>query len=305
MDPFDGRIKGVEPVFADAGGCYDESDYIMIGVPFDATVSHRPGAASGPSAIREESYSFETYLMDLGVDLEDVPISDLGDLVLENTERGQRSLLADLDLIVSEILGAGKTPIVMGGDHSVTVGSARAFFDRFKGSDPAAVIVDAHLDFRESYMDNPNSHASVNRRLFEMSGSDSVVIIGPRSASKAEMEEASRLGLRFATSREVSSRGIGEVIAELREELSLDRRPLYLSIDIDGLDPSCAPGTGTPEPWGLDSRDVLHILEELGTSVRAMDVVEISPAVEKYITPGLAGKLIRQFIGIREGSPNR
>jgi arginase family enzyme len=162
------------------------------------------------------------------------------------------------------------------------------------------VVVDAHLDFREQYMDNPHSHACVTRRIFEKWGKDSILVIGARSGCREEYLQAKDMGLKFFTSQHVYSRGILEVIDAWDSAISLRERPIYLSIDIDGIDPAYAPGTGTPEPWGLTTWDVLRLMEELHSQIRAIDVMEVSPNIEEYITPGLAGKLLRQMVGLKE-----
>jgi agmatinase len=293
-------LKEPERRFADCDSDFKSGKYVVYGVPFDATVSHTSGASRAPEAIRKETYNFETYLMDLDVDLEEIPMVDIGDLVLENTEEGQAKILSETRSISSFVLEQGKFPIMIGGEHSVTEGAVDGFMQLNHSRGGIVVIVDAHLDFREEYLENPHSHACVTRRLFERWGRDSVVVIGVRSGSKSEIRDADRLGLRYVTSKQVRQEGIHWVVESWDGALSLRDRPVYLSIDIDGLDPSNAPGTGTPEPWGLTSLDLLHLIEELKRNTLAMDIVEVSPKVEKFITPGLAGKMIRQMIGLKE-----
>jgi len=290
----------VEPRFADANGDFESSKYAIFGVPFDATVSHRSGASSAPGSIRAETYNFETYLMDLDVELADIDICDIGDLIVDNSPEGQTQMLSDVHNLVGFLLDEGKMPVMMGGEHSVTEGGVNAFMERFHNKGGLVLIVDAHLDFRDEYLDNPHSHACVIRRIVERWGDDSVFVVGVRSGCREEYSAASSMELRYATSRQVLTHGIHDIIDDWDSGYSIRERPMYLSIDIDGLDPAYAPGTGTPEPWGLTSFDLLRLLEEVYGSVLAMDVMEVSPDIERYITPGLAGKIIRQLVGLKE-----
>ncbi|MFO8052305.1 MAG: agmatinase [Thermoplasmatota archaeon] len=294
------KMKHVEPAFADATSQLDISKYVIFGVPFDATVSHRRGAAGAPEAIRLETYNFETYLMELEVELKDVDICDLGDISVANLEEEQGKLLEKIDLLSGSILDREKTPFMMGGEHSITEGAVDAFMKRYARHGGLVVVFDAHLDFRSEYMDNPHSHACTSRRIAEKWGTDSICVIGARSASREEMMAAKKLDLRYASARKVRSQGIIDLLDQWDTGFAIRDRPIYLSVDIDGLDPSFAPGTGTPEPWGLSSFHLLSLVEGLYTNIQAMDVVEVSPGIEPYITPGIAGKLIRQVIGLKE-----
>jgi arginase/agmatinase len=238
--------------------------------------------------------------MDLGIDLEDVPICDIGNVVVNNTETGQIKMLEDVQSLTEFLLDEGKTPLIMGGEHSITEASVNGFMDIFHKKGGIAILIDAHLDFRDEYMENPHSHACVTRRLVEKWGSDSIFVIGVRSGCSEEVEDAIRLDLRFVTSNQVRRQGITEILDDWDTGFSIRERPIYLSIDIDGLDPSYAPGTGTPEPWGITSLDLRRIIEELHRNVLALDIMEVSPGIEGHITPGLAGKIIRQMIGLKE-----
>jgi len=293
-------LREPERVFADCGNDFKRAKYVMYGVPFDATSSYRSGAALGPEYIREESYNFETYLMDLDVDLQDIGMVDIGDIILENTVEGQERMIADTRTVSGFILEQGKFPILMGGEHSPTEGAVDGFMELFMKKGGLVVIVDAHLDFRREYLGNPHSHACVARRIFEKWGPDSLVIVGTRSGCREEVEDADRMGLNHVTSKQVMQGSMHRVVEAWDSALSIKDRPIYLSIDVDGIDPSYAPGTGTPEPWGLTSWDVLHLIQELRHNIMAMDITEVCPDAEDKVTPSLAAKLIRQMIGLKE-----
>ncbi|MGA1821443.1 MAG: agmatinase [Thermoplasmatota archaeon] len=294
------NLVPVDPGFADANSDFSNADYVIFGVPFDATASHLSGAHRGPSGIREESYNFETYLMDLDVELEYLNICDLGDIGFENIESNQADILESVRALTEYIMDKEKLPIIIGGEHSISESSIDAFMLKYGRLGGLAVIIDAHLDFRDEYMRNPHSHACVTRRIVDRWGIDSVCLIGVRSGCRREVQKAREMGLRYFSSMDVRRNGIVEVLESLDTDISIRDRPLYLSIDIDGIDPSQAPGTGTPEPWGLNSWDIRRMMDELKGQIVVMDVMEVSPKVEKYITPGLAGKLIRRLIGLKE-----
>ncbi|MFQ5553485.1 MAG: arginase family protein, partial [Thermoplasmata archaeon] len=178
---------GVENLlFADAGP-REEARAALFGVPFDGTASFRPGARFGPNAIRQASYNFETYHLDLGVDLEGSRFADLGN-VEEFGSSG--AMVKGVARFVSGLTTEGLLPLAIGGEHSLTPPCVQAL-DR-----PAFVVLDAHMDFRDTYLDDPNSHACVTRRVADHLGADQVLVLGLRSASKEEKEAADRLGLR-------------------------------------------------------------------------------------------------------------
>lgn len=298
----DGDLDLREPAkkFADCSSDFKRSRYVVYGIPYDATATHMRGASKAPEAIRDETYNFETYLLDLDVDLLDIPMADIGDLVVDNSEDGQHRMIEDARSVSSFILENEKFPVLIGGEHSVSEGPIDAFMEMYQRKGGIAIILDAHLDFRDEYMDNPHSHACVARRIFEKWGRDSLAMLGIRSGCREEVEDAERGDLIYVTSKQIRQEGIHAVIEAWDGLLSIRDRPIYLSIDMDVFDPSFAPGTGTPEPWGLSSLDVRHFIEELRRNIVAMDIVEVAPTIESHVTPSLAGKLIRQTIGLKE-----
>jgi agmatinase len=294
------RLQKADPVFADCNARLEDAAYVFFGVPYDASVSHLSGASGAPLRIRKESFNFETFLMDIEVELDEVPMHDAGDLVLENTLAGQKDIQEHVRELFGSVLDAGRFPLMMGGEHSISIPSADAFMERFGSKGGMVLVIDAHLDFRDQYLDNPLSHACFARRVFDRWGKDSISIMGVRSGCAEEYRAAREKDLSFFTSRSIHNRGIIEAINGLDEAKAIRDRPIYLSIDIDGIDPAYAPGTGTPEPWGLPPWDVLQLIQELRTGIKAIDVNEISPSVEGYITPGLGAKILRQTVGLKE-----
>jgi agmatinase len=265
--------------FADSETSFSKADFVIIGATHeDLYPSFRQGAADAPNAIREASWNFETFNLFNEIDLCDISIHDAGNL----------PGLKDVQKLVSRTLQLGKTPIIMGGSHSVSPVAVSSFSKHIP--DLGVLILDAHLDYRDKYMDTPQSHACATRRIAEIVGLENVIVVGVRSACKKEKHDADRQGLHYYTSFDVAKQSIGSIIE------SLDFKHIYLSIDMDSLDPSYAPGVGTPEPFGIRDVDVLEILMALSSTIVGMDVVEICPAYDTGNAALLAAKFIREYI---------
>ncbi len=252
-------------LFADADAEFDAADFVIFGVPVDETSSYRKGSRLAPMAIRMASYNFETYDIETGVDLDDVPIHDMGDIepdqVAETVER---------------ILGAGKMPIMLGGEHTVTVGACSAH-------DLDVVYFDAHADFRDEYLGERFCHATVARRLVDQG--HKVIHIGLRSMSREEAGD-------FETS--VTTLPMDLSMVDLDAVLSTDKA--YITIDMDAIDPSEAPGVGNPEPNGLPSTVIYDVIAHLGNRIAGIDIVEVCPPYDTGITSLLAAHLARHAI---------
>ncbi len=277
---------GVYLTFADAEQDYDEARFVIFGVPYDRTTTHRPGARFAPTAIREASHSLESTVPFADVDLSKVPIHDLGDI---GDFGPPADMVSAAEFTFSRVLEDGKFPIAIGGEHTLTCGALRALRDM----DAAIVFVDAHADFRDDYLGDRLSHACVARRAFEALGPQRVLSVGVRSWSAEEMREAREMGFRFYTSLDVRDAGVKDV---LREILALLPSRVYLSVDMDGLDPSHAPGVGTPEPYGLSCWDLREIIRALGPRLIGADVVEVCPPVEGHVTPILAARVVQEIM---------
>lgn len=278
--------------FAEANSEWDDARFVILGVPFDGTCSYRPGAKFGPNAIREASYNFEIYHHEHDFDLGEVPIFDTGNV----EECGSAD--ATVDAVASEIediLKAGKFPIMLGGEHSISSGALRAF--RAMKRKVAVIQFDAHLDFREEYLGNKNSHACASRRISDIVGVSNVVLIGVRSICKDEMDDAKRLGLKYFTANEVAERGMAEVVKDALAYLKT--KDIYVTVDIDGLDPAYAPGVGTPEPFGLSDRELKFLLTKAAPRMVGFDLVEVCPAADQGNTAALAARLVREVLVLK------
>jgi len=280
--------------FADFLAPYGEAGYVFFGVPFDATSTHRKGASGAPRRIREESYNFETYVMEADLDLSEVKMADVGDINTLNSLEDQTALMDKIYSLTSRILKDKKVFLMAGGDHSITPPAV----DSFASVHPSGfyLVLDAHLDFRAVFDENPLSHACSSRRVAEILGEENMAIIGVRSMSSKERDEAKRYGLKYYPSWDVADKGILSIITELLEEKGLAKRPIYLSIDMDVVDPAFAPGVGNPEPWGLHPKELLEVLRILGANIKSMDITEVNPKYDVGNTSSLAARLFRTFV---------
>ena len=272
--------------FADAEASFNDAKFVYYGYPFDGTACFRKGTSEAPDEIRKHSYNFETYLMELGIDLCDVSANDWGNLEIGDNQEKNESQLEEL---VSKIVKANKFPIGIGGEHSMTPAAVRAVKSKY--SNLGVIILDAHLDFRQEYEGNINSHATVTRRLTEIVGLDRVRPVGIRSLSQSEISEARTIGLKFIESGWTELR---EYLTDIIDEMD---GPIYLSLDMDAIDPGFAPGVGTPEPFGMTPYEVLQTINFFSDRIVAFDCVEVCPPYDNGNTSALAARIIRHLVG--------
>ncbi len=256
----------------------DDARISVIGAPYDLNSSRRYGSRHAPDAIREESLYLEDNFK--GMPLYDNPVEDLGDAV----GKGWNEFTASLSALVNDAVSRKSIPLVMGGDHSISPVVVKAI-----GKEVSVVSIDAHLDFDRELNGNRNSHGTPRRREAEMLGGDRVHIMGIRSWPEESRREAESMGVHIHDAFEIREKGIGSI--------ELPEGPVYLTIDIDGIDPAYAPGTGTPEPFGLSPWDVMHIIRSLSGRMVGMDIVEVCPPCDiNGITSTLASRLMAYFI---------
>ncbi len=270
-------------MFISANSSYSNADIVLFGAPFDSTTSFRPGTRFGPAAMRSESFGIETYSPHQDCDLEDIRVHDAGDLELPFGAPDRA--LEMIGTQAAAILADGKMPVLLGGEHLVTLGAVRAAAKRFPNL--RILHFDAHADLREDYLGNPLSHACVIRRCHDLLGDGRIWQFGIRSGTREE----------FAFMRE------GHVVTEpftlnTLPQLSFPAgTPVYLTVDLDVLDPSEFPGTGTPEAGGVRFTELLAALRDVLTRFRviAIDNVELSPPLDPTgRSTALACKLLRE-----------
>lgn len=274
------------PRFADAVAKYEEARIALFGVPYDRTCSFRGGSRYGPRGIREASYNFERYMMDHQRDIREVPVADLGDTPSFGPSA---EMVEGVTKMASDVVRAGKIPIVLGGEHSLAPAVVRAF-----PRDVGVIGIDAHLDFRDQYLEDRWSHACSARRIADHVGVEHVVYMGVRSYSAEERDDLERLGLTYVSVYEIHDRGVRA--ATDRALKSINRDKIYLTIDMDGVDPAYAPAVGNPEPFGLAPLQVKNVIGRLAPDLIGMDLNEVSPAWDFGQTTLLAARLIREAI---------
>lgn len=271
-------------LFAGIQKTFQEADYVILGVPFDGTSTHRSGARFAPHAIREASTSIETHSFRAGVDVEDLQIHDAGDLHVAG-EVGET--LRRLELVVRDLREAEKLPVILGGEHTATLGAVRGV-----DGDVAVVSFDAHLDLRNEYLGQTVSHATFMRRISEHVGVGKILEIGVRAACREELEYAEGAGVRFLTSQWIRREGAEKTVENALEFLK-DTERTYLSIDMDVLDPAFAPAVQNPEPDGISTGMFLDVLCGIcDRRVAALDVVEVAPHYDLGTTAVQAAKTV-------------
>lgn len=272
------------PVWMGSEESVDTADWVLVGLPYDGTTSYRPGTRFGPPAIREASWGVETYdpLWDAELG-QDVTYYDAGDLELPFGNR--EASLERIRQAVADVLDNGKHWFGIGGEHLVTLPAFNEVKKRYP--DVALLHFDAHADLREDYLGEKLSHATVLRRCVEQIDPQYYVQVGIRSGTRDEWNWMRQHGTLF---RDLSQLG------EARKRL--EGRPVYLTLDLDALDPSILPGTGTPEPGGLTYKELSDwLLGFKGLNIVAADVVELSPDYDtSKVSTVVAAKVIRQVL---------
>ena len=274
-------FKPVTQTFLDTVTPLEKSRYAVIGAPLDLTSSHRSGSRFGPDAIRQASQYMETYSSRTGLDLEDISVSDLGNIVDTGSVEGA---LRNIEEVVSLVVGSGKVPVMLGGEHSVTLGALRAL-------EPDLVVdFDAHLDLRDRLLGLRLSHGTFMRRALEELDFR-LVIIGGRALSKEEVEYVEENGDRV---RLISAddEGMEEV-----KEWSNPSSSVYVTVDMDVVDPSSAPAVGNPSPEGISVTQLLDMIARVFEfDVKGFDLTEVAPHYDSGLTAIQAAYIVLETI---------
>lgn len=268
-------------------GCdceYEEAKAVLFGAPFDSTTSFRPGTRFASRTMRAESFGLETYSPYQDKDLTDIAVFDGGDLELCF---GDTSLaLGQIEEFAAKIVADGKLPVMIGGEHLVTLGAVRAVAKQYP--DLHILHFDAHADLRDDYLGATLSHATVLRRSWELVGDGRIFQFGIRSGDRSEFLWAKD----HVTTQKFNFDGLEDVIQKLADH------PVYVTIDLDVLDPSVFPGTGTPEPGGVGFLQLLNaVLSLKGLNVVGCDVNELSPVYDQSgVSTAVACKILRELL---------
>ncbi len=277
-------MNKANPPFMGLEADFSEAEIVLFGAPFDGTVSYRPGARFAGTEIRKESYGLETYSPYLQKDLEECRIFDGGELDLP-FGNPRRALDAIRDT-VDTILTAGKKPLMIGGEHLVTLGAVEAAV----GHHPNLRILhfDAHADLRHDYLGETLSHATVVRKCHDLVGDGRIYQLGIRSMTREE-DEFSRIHVR---QHRYNLGALKTFMGEIKDA------PLYLTIDLDVLDPAFFPGTGTPEPGGVSILELFEAIHHLAClNIIGCDVVELAPHYDATgVSTITAAKIIRELL---------
>ncbi|OHX45913.1 agmatinase [Cytobacillus oceanisediminis] len=275
-------------VFIKSHPSYEESEAVIYGMPMDWTVSYRPGSRFGPARIREVSIGLEEYSPYLDRELEEVKYYDAGDIPLP-FGNPQKSIDM-IEEFIDQLLAEDKFPLGMGGEHLVSWPVIKAMYKKYP--DLAIIHMDAHTDLRVDYEGEPLSHSTPIRKAADLIGPRNIYSFGIRSGMKEEFQWAKEVGMHISKF---------EVHKPLKDILpKLAGRPVYVTIDIDVLDPAHAPGTGTVDAGGITSRELLASIHEIAHSdvkVVGADLVEVAPIYDpSEQTANTASKLIREMI---------
>jgi len=268
-------------------GCeseYSDSKIVIFGAPFDSTTSYRPGTRFASAAIRSESFSIETYSPYIDKDLTEIKVFDGGDLELcfGNTQKA----LDGIEEYAHRILKDKKIPVMIGGEHLVTLGAVRAAVKECPNLN--IIHFDAHTDLREEYLGETLSHATVMRRCWELVGDKRIFQFGIRSGERHEFEFAKK----HLYINKFDFSGLSEAIAIIGDN------PVYLSIDLDVLDSSVLPGTGTPDAGGVTFKELMKAITDLSAlNIVSADINELSPVYDRSgASTSLACKLVRELL---------
>jgi len=270
-----------------------ESVAVIFGVPFDSTHSYKPGCRFGPDAIRDAFNNIEIFQPEFGIDLETVNINDLG-----NTKHTvvATEMLQMVENITAELKKQNKQLIILGGEHLITLGSFSCF-----PKDTGYVVFDAHYDLRDQYADIKLSHAAYLRRIVEKRGSENIVHVGARAFVKEELAFLNEHKISTVSDKEIRN-GNGP---KLLKDITSTFDSLYLSIDLDVLDPAFAPGVGNPEAIGISSRELYDLVTTLqNKKIVAADIVELNPTYDNGATASMAAKMISTIIAMNLSRSN-
>jgi len=259
----------------------------IFGVPFDSTHSYKPGCRFGPDAIRDAFNNIEIFQPEFGVDLEVEAINDLG-----NTRHTvvAAEMLQMVKNVTSELTKQDKQIIILGGEHLITLGSFTCF-----PKDTGYVVFDAHYDLRDQYADIKLSHAAYLRRIVEERGSENIVHVGARAFVKEELAFLKEHNIATVSDKEIRNGNGPKLLKDITSTID----SIYLSIDLDVLDPAFAPGVGNPEAVGISSRELYDLVTTLqNKKIVSADIVELNPTYDNGATASMAAKMISTIIAM-------
>jgi agmatinase len=278
------------PFFSGYQTNYEKARYIIIGAPFDITSTYRTGARFAPLAVREASLNIETFSFRTGKDIETIKLHDTGDL---HTTSDTQETTKRLALVVKDIIKAHKTPVTIGGEHTITLGAVKGLHGM---KNTAIISFDAHLDLRNEYMNLKTSHTTFMRRINELVKPQIIIEIGTRAACQEELNYAKKHGITYITTQQIQKNPTQKTLNTINKALK-NTKQIYLTIDMDALDPAYAPAVQNPESDGITTETFFDLLQGImDKRITAMDVVEVTPPYDNGNTAALAAKTIFELI---------
>lgn len=269
--------------FAMANSSFDEAEFVLMGVPYDGTTRLRSGTRKAPAAIRKASNIFDPYLFEHELDLSNVMVHDAGDI---DCGSSFDDMFEAVEEKARDVVDAGKFPILIGGERSITYPFVKAF------QDVGVISIDAHMDFR-SECDMKFNHACTMKRVSEVVGMENIVPYGVRSISKQELSGELP---NYVDAYQIRELGVEN---SWKKALNMMRREnVLLSLDMDGIDPGFAPGTSRPEPFGLTGYEVKRCIDMVGDRLVGFDISEVLPSHDPGATAALAARMIMEVIAI-------
>jgi len=277
-------LKDIKPQPECINSTYGDCDIAVLGIPYDGTTSYRPGTRFGPNAIRNEMYGLETYSPYLDKDLAEYKICDLGDMEFPF---GNRNLvLEDIAKETKGILDDNKKVLALGGEHLISYPVIKEYYSKYE--DLVVIHFDAHTDLREEFLGESLSHATVMKRVHDFLGDDRIYQFGIRSGTKDEFE----FGREHTNLFKFSTDKVSSIVDRIKN------KPLYVTIDLDVLDPSIFSGTGTPEAGGITFKELMDALKCLeGLNIVGGDIVELAPHYDQSgVSTAVACKVLRELL---------
>jgi agmatinase len=294
---FDELLKPVPELFLEKSGEPRNANYLLFGAPLDRTASYRSGSRFAPNAIREASQYMESYSVRTGLDWDDLSLIDIGDVDAGEVEPA----VENIRRVVEEIKKMGKLPVMLGGEHTITLGALRALR-------PAAVVVfDAHLDLRDTLFEERLCHATYLRRAHEEQGFK-LVIVAARAISAEEIEYANEKDITIVTAQDVKRFGVEPILEMIKDTLK-GVESIYLSVDMDAVDPAEAPAVGNPSPEGITVTQLLDLtVGVVDKRLVGFDLNEVSPSYDSGLTAIQAAYITLETLYLaeraRRGAPS-
>jgi agmatinase len=278
-------------VFGGSQTPLEKAKYVVFGVPFDNTSSYRSGARFMPTAVRQASLNIEGYSFRSGEDVADLPLYDAGDLTVSADAKKTVEMCR---LVAADIFSSGKVPVVIGGEHTITLGLLKGLGEKAK--ETAVVSFDAHLDLRGEFLGLTLSHTTFMQRVCREVKPAKIFEVGTRSVCQEELDYAKKAGVEFFSTQQIRAEGTKKIVEQLKAKLAAYQN-VYLSVDMDVLDPAFAPATQNPEADGISTGELLDIICALcDKRVVGFDVVEVAPVYDQGISTVAVAKVMFEML---------